>query len=114
MEADRVDVYGAPLTVRSPYGRSYFIRVLPAGFGTSTLAPGGFGLGALAFALGWVFGRAWRVEVREGDGTSPPDGLLSAPLVAVAAKTRGKHAAAVEARNAADLIVQNGWADKKG
>jgi hypothetical protein len=113
VEADPLEVYGEPLTVRAPDGRSYFIRVLPAGFGTSPLVPGGFGIAAIAFALGWVFGRAWRVEVREGDGASRADGLLSAPLVAIAAKTRGKRAAAVEARKAADLIVQRGWADRK-
>lgn len=113
VEPDPDEVYGEPLTARAPDGRSYFIRVLPAGFGASPLVPGGFGIAGLVFALGWVFGRAWRVEVREGDGTLPADGLLAAPLVAIAARTRGKRAAAVEARKAADLIVQRGWADGK-
>lgn len=110
VEADPLDVYGDPLIARSPDGRSYFIRVLPAGFGVAPLVPGGFGLSALAFALGWVFGRAWRVEVREGEATSRPEVLLSAPLVGIAAKTRGKRAAAVEARRTADQIAQHGWA----
>lgn len=108
-----MDVYGDPIVVRSPEGQSYFIRVLPAGFGTAPLAPGGFGIGALGFALGWLFGRAWRVEVRQGDGRSGPNGLLSAPLTAVVAKTRGKRAAAIHARKTADLIVQQGWTDRK-
>lgn len=113
VELDPDEVYGEPPTARAPDGRSYFIRVLPAGFGTSPLVPGGFGIAGLLFALGWVFGRAWRVEVREGDGTVPAEGLIEAPLVAIAARTRGRRAAAVEARKAADLIVQRGWVDRK-
>jgi hypothetical protein len=104
-----MDVYGDPLVVRSPEGKCYFVRVLPAGFGSAPLVPGGFGLSGLAFALGWVFSRAWRVEVREGEAASRPDGLLSAPLVGIAAKTRGKRAAAAEASKAADEIAQHGW-----
>ena len=112
VDADPLDVYRDPLVVRSPEGKSYFIRVLPAGFGSSPLLPGGFGLSGFAFALGWVFGRAWRVEVREGDATSRPNGLLSAPLLGIAAKTRGKRAAAVEARRTADHISHHGWDDE--
>ena len=113
VEADRLEVYDDPVTVRAPDGRRYFIRVIPAGFGTAPLVPGGFGIGALAFALGWVLGRAWRVEIRDGEGTSRPDGLLSAPVVAVAAKTRSKRAAAIESRRTAELIRQGSWDLKK-
>ena len=113
VEADPLEVYDDPVTVRAPDGRSYFIRVLPAGFGSAPLVPGGFGISALAFAFGWLLGRAWRVEIREGKGTSRPDGLLSAPLVTVAAKTRGKRAAAIEARKTAELIRERGWAGTK-
>ena len=113
VDADPLEVYDDPVTVRAPDGQSYVIRVFPAGFGAGPLVPGGFGIGALAFALGWVVGRAWRVEIRQGEETSQSDGLLSAPPVAVVATTRGKRAAAIEARKAAESIRQHGWSGKR-
>lgn len=107
--ADPLEVYDNARRVRAPDGRCYLVRVLPAGFGSSPLVPGGFQIGALAFAIGWVSGRAWRVEVRADEGSSDRDGWLSAPLVAITARTWGKRAAANEARKTAERIGRDGW-----
>lgn len=85
VDSDRLDVYGDPLTVRSPDGRSYFIRVLPAGFGTFPLVSGGFGLGALAFALAIHCRRPLRAagsedRPRTDVHSGPIKGRVGAPL----------------------------------
>ena len=107
---DKPEFSDDPIRVRAPDGRNYAVMVLPAGFGDAPLVPGGFGLSALTFAIGWLVGRAWRVEVRDSDGATGEHGLLTAPLVAIAARTRKKEAALLRARQTADLIGQRGWA----
>ena len=99
-----------PIRVQAPDGRNYLVMVLPAGFGDAPLVPGGFGLSGLAFAVGWLVGRAWRVEVWDSDRATGGEGLLAAPLVAIAARTRKKEAAVLRAHQIGDLIGQRCWA----
>jgi hypothetical protein len=59
--------------------------------------------------FGWVLGKAWRVEVGEGELAPGPDGVRPLHVVAIGAKTRSKSAAVVEARKIANAIAEHGW-----